>query len=87
VQHVSATTWRLREYDPNGQLVVEEVETPARTLPIARLAGRPFADEALELSVSAWNIPALWSDEARVREHPKGQLVGGRVAGAVEYRF
>ena len=87
VQHVSATTWRLREYDPNGQLVVEEVETPARTLPIARIAGRPFADEALELSVSAWNIPALWSDEARVREHPKGQLVGGRVAGAVEYRF
>jgi hypothetical protein len=87
LNYLSAQTWRLREYDDQGQLQVTENEIPARLIPSARIALRPFSDDRVELAATAWNIPALVSDEARFREHPKGQLVGGRLFGSLQYRF
>ena len=86
--HVSALspqTWTLREYDESGELVSSEARVGARAIATARLAARPFADDSLELAVTAWNIGALLGEP--VREHPKGQLVGGRLYGSLRYAF
>ncbi len=87
VHYLSPQQWRLREFDATGQLVKQDpVEIPARTIATVRLAGRPFADDKLELALTAWNLAALITGEG-TREHPKGQLVGGRLFGAATYRF
>ncbi|MCK6507175.1 TonB-dependent receptor, partial [Myxococcota bacterium] len=86
VQCLSAQTWRLREYDDQGQLVVAEASIPARAVLAAELAARPFADGALELSLSGWNLGALVQGQG-FREHPKGQRVGPRVFGSATWRF
>ena len=86
VQALSAQTWRLREYDEQGQLVVAEASIPARAILAAELAARPFADGALELSLSGWNLGALIQGQG-FREHPKGQRVGSRVFGTATWRF
>ena len=86
VHYLSSQTWRLREVDEEGQIVIREAEVPARTIASARLAGRPFADDKLELAVSAWNIGSLITGEG-FREHPKGQLVTSRVFGTATYHF
>jgi iron complex outermembrane receptor protein len=85
LNYVSPQTWVLREYDATGTLVANSVEVPARTIVSARVAGRPFADERLELAVSGWNLGALGGNT--FREHPKGQLVGPRYWGEVTWRF
>lgn len=85
-QALSAQTWRLREYDESGQLIVEEERTPARTVAVARIGARPMADGALELSLNAWNVVPLVTGEG-FREHPKGQRVGSRVFGNATWRF
>lgn len=85
-QALSAQTWRLRDYDESGQLIVEEERTPARTVAVARVAARPMPDEGLELSLSAWNVVPLVMGEG-FREHPKGQRVGSRVFGNATWRF
>ena len=85
VNFVSEQTWTLREYDEVGQLVDRTVALPARTIVTARLAGRPFADDKLELAVAGWNLGALAG--ATFREHPNGQLVGARYWGEATWRF
>jgi outer membrane receptor for ferrienterochelin and colicin len=86
VHHLSPQSWRLREFDETGSLQVEELDIAARTIGVARLAARPFVDDGLELSMTAWNIGAMVSGEG-FREHPKGQLVNSRLFGAATYRF
>ena len=86
VHYSSAQVWRLREFDENGQVQIDAIEVPARTIPTARLAARPMPDESLEIAVTVWN-PAGLTEEGRFREHPKGQLVGGRLYGSLTYRF
>jgi iron complex outermembrane recepter protein len=86
VHYVSAQVWRLREFAEDGALVVQEVDVPARTIGVARLAARPFADEKLEIAATAWNIGAMVTGEG-FREHPKGQLVSSRLFGTATYRF
>ena len=86
VHHLSPQTWRLRGFDETGALEVQEQAVPARTIAVARLAARPFADDALELSMTAWNIGAMIAGEG-FREHPKGQLVNSRLFGTATYRF
>ncbi len=85
IQHLSPQVWRLRSYDSTGQLIVEAEGIPARTIGVAR-AGVSLKDDTLELAISAWNIGALISGEG-VREHPKGQPVGGTLFGSASYRF
>jgi iron complex outermembrane receptor protein len=86
VHHLSPQVWRLREFDETGALQVQEQEVGARTIGVARLAARPFADDSLELSMTAWNIGSLISGQG-FREHPKGQLVSSRLFGTATYRF
>ena len=86
LQTLSAQTWRLREYDESGQLIVEEEAIPARAIAAVELSARPFADDALELSLSAWNLVPMVEGQG-FREHPKGQRVGSRVFGSATWRF
>lgn len=86
VHYLSPQTWRLREYDATGQIEIVERDIAARAIGSAWLGVRPFTDEALELELSAWNIGSLISGDG-VREHPKGQLVNGRLFGSATYRF
>lgn len=90
LHYASAQTWRLREYDEVGQLIVEESAVPGRAIGVARIAARPLPDsergEALELALSAWNIGSMLTGEG-FREHPKGQNVGSRLFGSATWRF
>ena len=85
-QYASAQTWRLRDFDENGQLVVLEEQVDARNIAVGRVAARPLQDEALELAVTAWNLGHIISGET-FREHPKGQPVTSRLYGTATYRF
>jgi len=85
LNHASAQTWRLREFDENGVLTVTESTVPARTALSARLAAHPFADDGLQIGLSGWNLLELGGEG--YREHPKGQLVGARVWGDLAWRF
>lgn len=84
-QYASAQTWGLRDYAPDGTLVTTSLPVDPHTIVSARIAGRPFRDEKLELAVSGWNLVSLLSGP--VREHPKGQLVSERLWGEVTWRF
>ncbi len=84
--YLSDQVWRLREFDENGQVQIEAIGVPARTIPTARIAARPLQDDSLEIAATVWN-PAGLKEEGRFREHPKGQLVGGRLYGSLTYRF
>ncbi len=86
VSFLTSQTWRLREFDDTGNIAIRESTIPARALISARVAGRPFADEKLELAATLWNAAAL-SDGGRFREHPNGQLLGSRLFGTVTYHF
>jgi outer membrane receptor protein involved in Fe transport len=86
VHYVSAQTWLLRDYNAEGDLIADAGPIPGRTLLVARGAWRPDKDERVELSATAWNVLALISGEG-VREHPEGQLVAGRLFGALTWRF
>jgi iron complex outermembrane receptor protein len=86
LHYVSAQTWLLRDYIADGSLKETPVAIAARTIGVLRVAGRPWADEGLEISATAWNVGSLISGEGQ-REHPKGQLVSGRLFGAATYRF
>jgi hypothetical protein len=77
--------WRLRTFYANGQLIIQEEPIPERLIVSAKVAAQPFKDDRLELAISGWNLGAMGGQ--RVREHPKGQLVGGRVYGTVGWRF
>ncbi len=85
--YLSAQTWRLRAFDPTTlQVEPEDAPIAARFLLSARLAVRPFPDEAFEVSANAWNILSLITGEG-VREHPEGQPVTGRLYVGAGYRF
>ena len=86
VHYASRQVWRLREFSPVGTLIISEEEIPARTIPSARVAVRPLPDGSLELAATVWN-PAALTASGRFREHPKGQLVGGRAYASLIYRF
>ncbi len=86
LHYSSGQTWRLRDYDEQGQLVVVEEDVPGRAIGVARVGARPFADDAVELSLSAWNIGSMITGEG-FREHPKGQRVGSRLFGSATWRF
>ena len=81
---LSAQTWTLREFDASGTVVPVDDPIPARLIATARVAGRPFADDDLEISLVGWNLAGF---ATRYREHPKGQRLAPRVFGAVSYRF
>jgi len=82
---VGPQTWSLRNFDSQGSVVFQDEEIPARTIMTARVAGRPFTDERLELAATAWNFTELFGDG--FKEHPDGQYVHGRFFGTVTYRF
>ncbi|MDG1480225.1 MAG: TonB-dependent receptor [Myxococcota bacterium] len=84
--YLSAQEWRLREFDENGLVQIQTTGVPARFIPTARIAVRPLQDDSLEASATIWN-PAGLTEDGRFREHPKGQLVGGRLYGSLTYRF
>ncbi|MEZ4318634.1 MAG: TonB-dependent receptor [Myxococcota bacterium] len=84
---VSAQTWRLREFDARGNLVLTEAPIPARTILNARVAGRPLADDSLELALGVWNAIPLGGYESRFQEHPKGHPIGAIAFGEVSYAF
>ena len=84
--YASAQTWRIRDFNDAGELIVTEEAIPARNILVARLAARPTPDEALELSVTAWNLGHLLGGEP-FREHPTGQRVSSRLFGSATYRF
>lgn len=86
VHWVSPQTWRLREFDDSGNIVIQSYDLPARTILSARAGVRPLDDDTVEIGVSLWNALAL-ATENRFREHPTGQLVGPRVTGEVTWRF
>lgn len=81
---ISAQAWRLREFDANGQVVVNVEDVPTRFLLSARVGVRPLKDRDLELSINLWN-PQGFAEG--FREHPKGQTVGARLFGAVAFTF
>jgi len=85
LSYVGPQTWRLRDYDEQGQLVETDAAIASRTILSARLATRPFADQRLELAANGWNLLQLGKDG--FYEHPKGQLVGARVWGEATWRF
>lgn len=85
VQYASDEVWALRDYAADGTLQTTDVPVAGRTIVSARVAGRPFADDKLELAVAGWNLAALGTDG--FREHPKGQLVRPRLWGEVTWRF
>jgi outer membrane receptor protein involved in Fe transport len=86
VHYLSPQTWRLRDFDESGAVVIVPESIDGRTIPTGRLAVRPLPDDSLELAVSVWN-PLGLGDSGRIREHPKGQLITGRVYGTLIYRF
>ena len=81
---LSAQTWSLREFDDAGDIVLVDASIPARFIGSARVALRPFPEDDLELSLTAWNVAGFLE---RFREHPKGQRLAPRAFGAVSYRF
>lgn len=89
----SAQTWGLRNFDSAGQLQVVDESVPARLVISSKIATRPFKDNDLELAVGVWNLGAMLGDVntpgviGPAREHPKGQPVGSRLYGSVEYKF
>ena len=85
ISYVSPQTWRLRDFDETGALIVTEEPIPARTIVSARVAVHPFEDDGLEVAVDVWNLLAIGG--ATFREHPKGQLVGPRAWGEATWRF
>jgi iron complex outermembrane receptor protein len=87
MQYVSPQTWRLREFDANGDLQLVEAPIPARTMVNARIAGRPFADGNLELAAGIWNALGIGGFESRFVEHPKGDPVATIAYGEVSYAF
>lgn len=85
--YVSPQTWRRRTFDPTTlALVVVEQPLDARLILSGRLAVRPHPDDHLEIAATVWNALALLTGEG-VREHPKGQPVGGRATLSASYRF
>jgi hypothetical protein len=82
---VGPQVWTLRNFNSQGGVVFEEVEVNARTIMTARVAGRPFADERIELAATAWNFTELFGEG--FKEHPNGQLVHGRLFGSLTYKF
>lgn len=84
-QYASSQTWRIRDFDENGQLAVSEAPIPARLVLNGQVAVRPFKDEKLSIGAGIWNAGALIT--GGVREHPKGQPVGSRAFGTLEYKF
>ncbi|RME28432.1 MAG: TonB-dependent receptor [Deltaproteobacteria bacterium] len=86
LQYSSGQTWRLRDYNEQGQLEVVEEDIPGRAIAVAHVGARPFSDGGLELALSAWNIGSMITGEG-FREHPKGQRVGSRLFGSATWRF
>ncbi|MBT3220437.1 MAG: TonB-dependent receptor, partial [Proteobacteria bacterium] len=84
VHYVGPQTWRLREFDVDGQLQLNPQDVPARVLLSARIAVRPIPDDKFEIAATFWNITAF---KHRHQEHPKGQLVGPRAFGTLTYEF
>lgn len=84
VAYASPQTWRTRDFDSDGTIVVTETELAPRVQLTSRIAVRPFADEQLELAFTGWNLLALAGAE---REHPKGQPVAARLFFTSTYRF
>ncbi len=87
LQYVGPQTWRLRTFDAVGAITFLDADLPSRVLMSTRVAGRPFADNRLELAATAWNFLALLNPDLRFREFPEGQLLGGRLFGTVSYTF
>ncbi|MBX2801810.1 MAG: TonB-dependent receptor [Myxococcales bacterium] len=81
----SDRAWTVRERSPGGVVTVQERSLSSRLRVSARLAVRPLAREDFEVSVNAWDIPALIGGDRR--DHPNGSLVGGRVYGTASWRF
>jgi len=82
--YTGAQQWRQRAFDSSGQIELNVIEVDPRLLLSTRLAGRPFPSERLELAFTLWNISAF---RERQVEHPKGQQVGPRAYGSMNYRF
>lgn len=87
LHYVGPQTWRLRGFDTQGGVVIVEEDVDPRLMMSARVGGRPFPDERLELAVTAWNFTELFGDERGFKEHPQGQLVAGRLFGTVAFTF
>ena len=86
VSWATGQTWALREFDADGVLVQNAADVPYRLMLSGRIAARPLPGENLELALTGWNVLGL-NDSQRMREHPKGQPVGGRLFGSVRVEF
>jgi iron complex outermembrane receptor protein len=86
VNYLSGQTWSERDVDEQGKLEINDLPIPGRTVLVARVATRPFADEELELAVTGWNLLAL-AEGGSFQEHPLGQYVGPRWFGSATWRF
>ncbi len=86
LHYVSPQVWRLREFDAEGQVINPEEAVQGRVIVAGRLGLRLLEDESLEVAATVWN-PAGFVESGRFREHPKGQLVGGRAYGSATWRF
>lgn len=80
-------TWGLREFDDNGNLVIDRTEVNRRLVIAGRVAGRPFANHDLELAAGVFNLIGLLPFDQRFQEHPKGHPTGGTLYGEVSYAF
>jgi outer membrane receptor protein involved in Fe transport len=81
--YVSGQVWGMREFDDSGAIEVTEYAVAPRLILSARIAGRPFRGEDLELAAALWNFNA----GDGIYEHPNGQPVRSRVYGSATYRF
>ncbi|NCG18361.1 MAG: TonB-dependent receptor [Rhodobacterales bacterium] len=85
---VSKQTWNLRGFDDDGGIEFVATELAPRTLMTIRVAGRPFADERLELAGTLWNMTQISNEsQAGFIEHPEGQPIRGRYFGTATYKF
>lgn len=80
----SAQTWRLREFDEQGQVQLNEQSLPPRFLMSLRLAVHPFKDPHIELAGTVWNPIGYFEP---FREHPNGHPTGARLFGTLTYKF
>jgi hypothetical protein len=85
LHYVGKQTWNLRGFDATGGIAFTPTTIPTRVMTTARIAGRPFEDERLELAATAWNFTQLFGDG--FQEHPEGQFVRGRLFGSMTYKF
>ena len=82
--YTSAQQWRVFDFDDDGNIVTQIQPLPGRVLMSARIAGKPFVKNDLELGATLWNPLGFGKS---FREHPTGQVLGPRFYGTASVTF